>query len=43
MVLQNAMQVSPEQAQAFEDVIGYNSRYTQPLHDREVLEDTSID
>ena len=43
MVLKNAVQVSAAQAKVFEDVVGYNSRYTQPLHGREVLEDTSID
>ncbi len=42
MVLKNAMTVSAEQAHVFEDIIGYNSRYTQPLHGREILEDISV-
>ena len=43
MVLKNPVQVSAQQAQLFEDAVGYNSRYTQPLHGREVLEDISMD
>ena len=43
MVLKNPVPVSAEQAQVFQDTVGYNSRYTQPLHGREVLEDISAD
>ena len=43
MRLKNPMTVSADQAQQFEDTVGYNSRYTQPLHGREILEDISAD
>ena len=43
MLLKTPVRVSAEQAQLFEDTVGYNSRYTNPLHGREVLEDQSKD
>ena len=35
--------VAPSQAGMFHSIIGYNARYTQPVHGREVLEDSSVD
>ena len=43
LLMKTSVQVSPAQVQPFEDVVGYNARYTQPLHGREVVEDISID
>ena len=43
LLMTNSVEVSSSQVQVFKDVVGYNARYTQPLHGREVLEDISID
>ena len=43
LLMQTPMEVSSSQVQVFKDVVGYNARYVQPLHGREVLEDISID
>jgi carbonic anhydrase len=36
------VEMSASQAQAFNGIVGFNSRYVQPLNGREVLEDSSI-
>jgi len=43
MVFADPIQVSAEQVDQFKNVIGYDSRYTQPMHGREVLLDASMD
>ena len=43
LLMTTSVEVSSSQVQVFKDVVGYNARYTQPLHGREVLEDISID
>ena len=43
LLLQDPVEIAPSQAEMFRSIIGYNARYTQPLHGREVLEDISID
>ena len=42
-ILNDPVIVVAEQAKLFQDTVGYNSRYTQPLHGREILEDISAD
>jgi|GEM_PF-1885091 len=41
--VQDSLQASPAQAQAFKGIVGFNSRYVQPLNGREVLEDSAMD
>ena len=43
LLMKTSVEVSSTQVQVFKDVVGYNARYVQPLHGREVLEDISID
>ena len=43
LLLTSSVEVSPAQAQVFKDIVGYNSRYVQPRHGREVMEDSSAD
>lgn len=42
MVFASSIPVSAEQVDQFKKVIGYDSRYTQPMHGREVLLDASM-
>ncbi len=37
------VEMSAAQAQAFKGIVGYNSRYVQPLNGREVQEDSAMD
>ena len=43
LLMKTSVEVSSAQVQVFGDVVGYNVRYTETLHGREVLEDISID
>ena len=43
LLIKTPVQVAPSQAGMFQSIIGYNARYTQPLHGREVLEDAARD
>ena len=42
-ILNGPVIVAADQAQLFQDTVGYNSRYTQALHGREILDDISAD
>ncbi len=43
LLLQTPVEIAPSQAEMFRSIIGYNARYVQPMHGREVLEDSSVD
>ena len=43
LLIKTPVQMAPSQAGLFQSIIGYNARYTQPLHGREVLEDANRD
>ena len=42
LLLQTPVEIAPSQAEMFRSIVGYNARYVQPLHGREVLEDSSM-
>ena len=43
LLLRTPVEIASSQAEMFRSIIGYNARYVQPLHGREVLEDSSMD
>ena len=43
MLLQTPVEIASSQGELFRSIIGYNARYVQPLHGREVVEDSSMD
>lgn len=43
LLMKTPAEVSPAQVSTFKNVMEYDSRYTQPLHGRDVLEDASVD